>query len=399
MSVQSEVTACMSEMLAAVQQQNGHDTPLDKYLCARTVRDSIEQAYCASRQQPDVQATDAVCTDAALGYLTWQGVQRVLKDGHDAKTFCDAMPGYWGGEGSDGSVILPWCDGRYRCLVCPNGIGPGGMGFSNVAHVPCKQRAMHMGTFGCNIGVQVGRPCGAGAIPGIESSNSACGGLQYWRDDYDCGIFAVGFDRVGLHPAMLTVPELARKLQPDDLPHAAHLLLKCVPVARMAVHHPMDSVLLSTWRTIEPLKPGLWCNDCRDAHCRGVGAPLADAAAGCPTAVHSGWFGGRHLYVTHCNGSGDSCPEERRAAFTVRGRISNAGGKRGRKDAILPLCTGLYACLVCGTKPVTRPKNAKQMCTNWQCHMPTAAQHGKDACVHAAIVTMGTNTCSKCVAK
>ena len=70
MSVQSEVTACMSEMLAAVQQQNGHDAPLDKYLCARTVRDSIEQAYCASRQQPDEQATDAVCSDAALGWLT-----------------------------------------------------------------------------------------------------------------------------------------------------------------------------------------------------------------------------------------------------------------------------------------------------------------------------------------
>ena len=37
-----------------------------------------------------------------------------------------------------------WCDGKYRCALCPGGTGRGGRGFSRPGRVPCTSPAVHM---------------------------------------------------------------------------------------------------------------------------------------------------------------------------------------------------------------------------------------------------------------
>ena len=39
-----------------------------------------------------------------------------------------------------------WCDGKYRCALCPGGTGRGGRGFSRPGRVPCTSPAVHMRT-------------------------------------------------------------------------------------------------------------------------------------------------------------------------------------------------------------------------------------------------------------
>ena len=38
----------------------------------------------------------------------------------------------------------PWCDGRYRCILCPGGLGKGGRGYVNSRSVPCRARTSHL---------------------------------------------------------------------------------------------------------------------------------------------------------------------------------------------------------------------------------------------------------------
>ena len=166
--------------------------------------------------------------------------ERVRRDGKEAGTFVDTMPGYHGGEGSDGSVILPFCDGRYRCLICENGIGHNGMGYTDAQHVPCSDRPLHMGVWGCQLGMQsrYGNPCGAGTSPGICTDTEVMYNHYAWSRRYPVGpdgVFPVGRSHIGLHPAMLTIPELARKVRPEDLVVAASNVSKCIPVARYTV--------------------------------------------------------------------------------------------------------------------------------------------------------------------
>lgn len=40
-----------------------------------------------------------------------------------------------------------WCDSRYRCLVCPGGMGPGGQGYTHSHKVPCTDPVRHMAVF------------------------------------------------------------------------------------------------------------------------------------------------------------------------------------------------------------------------------------------------------------
>ena len=83
------------------------------------VRKAMLTAYMIqSRQTVDMGAIDTVCRQAAAGHLTWQGVQRVRRDGKEAGTFVDTMPGYHGGEGADGSVILPFYIGAGAVPIC-----------------------------------------------------------------------------------------------------------------------------------------------------------------------------------------------------------------------------------------------------------------------------------------
>ena len=39
-----------------------------------------------------------------------------------------------------------WCDGKYRCALCPGGTGRGGRGFSRPGRVPCTNPTVHMRT-------------------------------------------------------------------------------------------------------------------------------------------------------------------------------------------------------------------------------------------------------------
>jgi hypothetical protein len=36
------------------------------------------------------------------------------------------------------------CDGRFRCLLCPDGCGVAGRGFKNARSVPCSNRKDHL---------------------------------------------------------------------------------------------------------------------------------------------------------------------------------------------------------------------------------------------------------------
>jgi hypothetical protein len=61
---------------------------------------------------------------------------------------------------------VPLCDGRYRCLVCPGGLGPGGRGFKRVmqrpgagppwSSVPCVDPVHHMGVLNIALRQQPG---------------------------------------------------------------------------------------------------------------------------------------------------------------------------------------------------------------------------------------------------
>jgi len=54
-------------------------------------------------------------------------------------------PGYtplWARPPANGAP--PFCDWRYRCLVCKGGKGQGGTGFIRARDVPCTDRAAHM---------------------------------------------------------------------------------------------------------------------------------------------------------------------------------------------------------------------------------------------------------------
>jgi hypothetical protein len=382
--VNASVYAAVSAIVSSV--VNGVDPSL-----APRVRKAILTAYMIqSRQTMDMEVVDTVCRQAEAGHLTWQGVERVRRDGKEAGTFVDTMPGYHGGEGADGSVILPFCDGRYRCLICENGIGHNGMGYTDAQHVPCSDRPMHMGVWGCQLGMQsrYGNPCGAGTIPGICTDTEVMYNHYAWSRRYPVGpdgVFPVGRSHIGLHPAMLTIPELARKVRPEDLVVAASNVSKCIPVARYTVDgspcgvHAFD---LSGTATMMPLRAGRWCAHCRDAHARGVGAPPARSVSRCLQVNHTVCTNGRVHQVTCCTGSEIGCPLMARAALAVMDRIAGSSKSPGRCDKILPLCTGHYACLICKTRPVTRAKVAKQLCRDWRAHMPTAQQHGEHAVVH-----------------
>ena len=39
---------------------------------------------------------------------------------------------------------FPWCDQRFRCAHCPNGMGPGGRGFTRARNVPCSSPDVHL---------------------------------------------------------------------------------------------------------------------------------------------------------------------------------------------------------------------------------------------------------------
>ena len=44
----------------------------------------------------------------------------------------------------EGAAVHPWCDGKYRCMRCPGGLGRGGRGFTRPRSVPCRDRREHM---------------------------------------------------------------------------------------------------------------------------------------------------------------------------------------------------------------------------------------------------------------
>ena len=39
---------------------------------------------------------------------------------------------------------IPWCDGRFRCTICPKGMGRNGTGYARARNVPCTDPGAHL---------------------------------------------------------------------------------------------------------------------------------------------------------------------------------------------------------------------------------------------------------------